>query len=166
MKKSNRGFCSGNSNDLIWPGFKHTWEFIHVHLFSESFRKKNWMSYVDKVGGFFSNQGHVTLRLMIRSGPRFQFIRDFIHVRLICMLQEDPNKTEWVMLMTKSNRGFFSNQWGCSSTNNDPIWPVFLHVLDNIHCHLICKFKEDSIKTEWVTLMTNQTEAFPVIKGT
>ena len=36
----------------------------------------------------------------------FKFIRDFIHIYLICV-QKDPIK---VILMTKSKRDFFSNQ--------------------------------------------------------
>ena len=42
--------------------------------------------------------------------PVFGTVQDFIHVQLICKFQEDLIKAEWLMLMTKSNRSFFSNQ--------------------------------------------------------
>ena len=40
----------------------------------------------------------------------FKFMWDFIHAHLIWKCQEKLIKTEWVMLMSMSNRGFFSNQ--------------------------------------------------------
>ena len=64
--------------------------------------------------------------------PVFKPFRDFIHIH-ICKFQEDQNKIEWVTLMTKSNRGFFSNQGGRNSKIKDPIWPVFEFVRDFIH---------------------------------
>ena len=166
------------------------------------------------------NQGNVTLSLMTWSGqvlnsfknlplstwsasfrvtasnskpiwPVFEMIWDFIHVHLFCKFQEEPIKTEWVMLMTKSNRGFSSNQgnvtlklmiwsdlirfrthskiypyppylqvsgrsdqnWtshaddkikqrlfqlsrGHNSKMNYPIWPVFKFIRDFIHVHI------------------------------
>ena len=39
----------------------------------------------------------------------FKFIRDFIHIYLICV-QKDPIKPVQFILKTKSNRDFFSNQ--------------------------------------------------------
>ena len=42
--------------------------------------------------------------------PVFDPDWDFIHVPHFCKFQKDLIKTEWVMLMTKSNRGFFSNE--------------------------------------------------------
>ena len=60
--------------------------------------------------GFSSNQGDIPL---LKSNnpiwPIFKLDQDFIHVHLICKFQEQPIKTEWLMQMTKSNRGFFSN---------------------------------------------------------
>ena len=55
--------------------------------------------------------------------PDFDFIRDFMDAHLICKFQDDLIKTELVM-MTNSNRGFFSNQ-GEVTMINEPIWPVF-----------------------------------------
>ena len=61
--------------------------------------------------------------------------------------QEDLIKTERVMLMKKSNRGFFSNQ-------RDVIirvmiqGPSFKLIQDFIHVHLVYKFQEGLIKTE------------------
>ena len=57
--------------------------------------------------GFFHSQREVTL--MIKYG-QFSNSFEILSIYLICKFQEDPFKTEWVMLMTKSNRGFFSNQ--------------------------------------------------------
>ena len=91
---------------------------------------------------------------------------------LICKVQESPIKTEQVMLMTKSNRGFFFSQGEVSDQNwmlcwwqslteaffhqsrgrksmiNDPIWPVFKPVQDFIHVHIFSKCQEHLIKTE------------------
>ena len=59
--------------------------------------------------GFSSNQRDVTLRHnLIRTG--FKLIRDVIHTHLICKFQEDLIKNEILMLMTKSNGDFLSNQ--------------------------------------------------------
>ena len=43
-------------------------------------------------------------------GTIFKFVQDFIHVHLICKLQDDPITTGQVMLMIMSNIGFFNNQ--------------------------------------------------------
>ena len=40
----------------------------------------------------------------------FELIWDFIHVHFICKFKKALIKTEQVMLMAKSNRGFFSKQ--------------------------------------------------------
>ena len=40
----------------------------------------------------------------------FKFIQHFINDHLIYKFQDDPIKTEQVMLMIKSNLGFFNNQ--------------------------------------------------------
>ena len=47
---------------------------------------------------------------MIRSGHFFELEQDFIHVHIISKFKEHPIKTEQVIKMTKSNRGFVSNQ--------------------------------------------------------
>ena len=59
--------------------------------------------------GFFVYQGDIT-EINNLIWPVLELIQDFIHAPLICKFQEDPVKIEQVMLMTKSNRGFFSNQ--------------------------------------------------------
>ena len=56
--------------------------------------------------------------------PVFKLVRDFILVHLSCKFQEVPMKTEQVLVMTKSNEVFFSNQ-GNVTKINDPIWPDF-----------------------------------------
>ena len=42
--------------------------------------------------------------------PVSELTWDYIYIHLICKFQEHPIETEWVMLITKSNRNFFSNQ--------------------------------------------------------
>ena len=66
----------------------------------------------------------------------FELVRVFIHVHLICKFQEDPIKTEQVMMMTKSNRGFFSNQKNVILKINDPICQGFKNIRDFIHVTL------------------------------
>ena len=56
---------------------------------------------------FFSNQGDVMLKLIGSNLARFQLIREFIHVHLICKFQEEPIKAEILTQMTKLNKGFF-----------------------------------------------------------
>ena len=53
--------------------------------------------------------------------PVFELFWDVIHVHLICTFQEDRIKTKQVTLMTKSQRGFFSNQGDI--TLRVMIWP-------------------------------------------
>ena len=89
----------------------------------------------------------------------FKLFWDFIHVHLICKFQEHPIKTEWVTLLTKSNMLFQQSRW-CNSKINVLIWPVFKLDHEFIHGHLICKFQEHPIKTEWVTLLTKSNRSF------
>ena len=58
------------------------------------------------------------------------------------------------MLMSKSNRNFFSNQEDVNSKISDPIWTVLELIQDFSHVPLICKFQEALIKTKQVMLMT------------
>ena len=89
--------------------------------------------------GFFSNQGDVTNTNDL-IWPIFIFVLEFIRVHLSCKFQEVLTKTEQVIVMTKPNRGFFSNQ-GDVTKINDPIWPVFELVRDLILVHLSASFK-------------------------
>ena len=72
----------------------------------------NWMSYADeKVKQRLFQQSRVcNCKIKDPIWPGFELIRGFIYVHLICKFQEYPIKTEQVMLMTESNRDFFSNQ--------------------------------------------------------
>ena len=92
--------------------------------------------------------------------PVFELAWDFVHVHLICKFQEHPIKAEWVTLMTKSNRSFFSSQGDITLKINYLIWPVFELVRNFIHVHLKWKFQEDLIKTEWLMLMTVKQKFF------
>ena len=61
-------------NGPIWPGFERIQNFIHFHLiwkFQEDLIKTERVMLMTKTKpnkGFFSNQGDVSLRLMIQSG--------------------------------------------------------------------------------------------------
>ena len=107
--------------------------------------------------GFFSNQGDATLRQMIRS-RRVQLIRNFTYVHLICKFQEDPIKPELVMLMTKSNRGFFRNQGGAAL--RQMIRSGQASNQSEISSMSTSKLQEDPIKTEQVVLMTKSNRGF------
>ena len=119
---------------------------------------------------FFSNQGGCNSRINDPIWTVFELIRNLLQVPLNCKFHEVPIKTEQVMLMTKSNRGFFSSQEEVTKINdlislfqqsrggngkiNVWIWPVFKLVQCFIHDHLICKFQAYPIKPEQGTLMT------------
>ena len=227
MKKLNRGFFQHSKghnskiNDPIWPEFKFIRGFIHVHLickFQEDpirteqvmLRTKsnrcffsiqgdvtlrcmiriacyqtrsrfhpcssylwvsgrpdqNLISYADnkvkKKRCFFSNRGDVTLKQIYFNLAKFRTCSRFIHVHLTCKFQADPVKTERVMLMAKSYTDIFSNQ---ADIINGRIRPVLEHVRDFIHVHRIYKFQEDFIKTRWVRLMTKSNRGFFIVKG-
>ena len=55
--------------------------------------------------GFFNNQGDVT-KINDLIWPGFELIQDLIHVHLIGKFQDDPIKTEHVMLMESETEGF------------------------------------------------------------
>ena len=65
------------------------------------------------------------LRVNRLTWPVFKLIQAFIPSLLICKVQEDLIKTEWVMLMTVSKIGIFSNQGGCNSKIKNMVWTVF-----------------------------------------
>ena len=161
MTKSNRFFqqsrgCNSKCNDRIWPVFKLVQEFIHVHLickFQDEPNKTDWVMLMTKSNrGFFSNQVDVTLRFMIRSG----YFSNLFEISSMSTLSVSFRKT-WSKLNEfrwwQSQR-LFQQLREHNSKFNDPIWWGFKLVWDFIHVHLICKFQEHSIKTEWVTLMT------------
>ena len=100
-------------NDPIWPVF---WTCLRIHpcppyLQISGRTDQNWMSYADDNAKqrLFQQSRDVTLWLMILS-CQFLNILEFIHIHLICRFQEELIKTECLMLTTKSNRCFFSNQ--------------------------------------------------------
>ena len=89
---------------MIWPGFVLVRDPIYVHLickFQEALIKTEWIMLTIK-----SNRDSNS-RINDPIWTVFELIRDFIHVRLICKFLI---KTKQFMLVTKSNRGFFSNQ--------------------------------------------------------
>ena len=105
------------------------------------------------IKGFFSNQGDVTLRLMIPSGQVSNSPK-ITYMSTICKFQKHLIKTELVMLMTKPKGGFFQQSRGHNSKTNDLIWPGIELARDFIHV-LICKFQGHLIKTIGVMVMTN-----------
>ena len=142
----------------IWPGFELVWEIIPVHFICMF---QNWTSYADENINhrlFQLSKGSVsTINNSVR--PYFELIRDSIQVQFICNFQEDPIKPEWFMLMTKTNRDFFSNQ-GDATLRIKIQSGQFLNFRDCIHIHLICKFQNDTIKTERVKLMAKSNRDF------
>ena len=147
LKVENRHFqqSSGRNskiNDLMGTVFKFIQDFIHAHLICKFQDDQNWMSYADEsnIVKYRLFQQWVKHRLFQQSRgyysktndsiwPGFELVWDSILVHLICIFQEDPIKTEWIMLMTVKQRLF--QQWGgCNSQINDPIWPVFEFIRD------------------------------------
>ena len=95
----------------------------------------------------------------------FEFIKDFIHVHLICKFQDDLIKTEQVMLMIKYNKGFFINQGDVTQKTNDPIWPGFK--LSRFHpCPLYLQVSEGSDQNGTSYADDSPTEAFSATKRT
>ena len=136
------------------------WEFIHVHLICKFQEDLNQTEQT----GFFSNQGDVTLKTRDPIWPSFKHPR--FHPCPPYPQVSGRSKTDQVMLMIMSNSGIFSNQRNDTLRQIIPIWPGFEIIRDCIHVHLICKFKEDPIKTEQVMLMTKSNSFFSAIKGT
>ena len=110
--QQSRGCYNSKINDPIWLGFKLIWEFIHAYLIckfqEDPVKTKCWWQ--SQTVRLFQQPRGCNSKINDPIWPDFKLIRDFIHVHLICKFQEDLIKTEWVMLMTKSNRGLFSNQ--------------------------------------------------------
>ena len=91
--------------------------------------------------------------------PVYKLVRVFIYVHLSCKFHKVLIKTKQVVVMTKSIRGFCSNQGNVTCKINDPIWPDLDLVQDFIDAHLICRFQEDLIKTDVILrLMTWSTQ--------
>ena len=106
---------------------------------------------------FFNNQGHVTLRFMIRSG-KFSNSSEILSLSsLPAGFKKIELKLSKVMLMTKSNRGYFQQTRGCNSKITDPIWPVLSSSEISYMSALSASFEKqgDLIKTERVMVMTN-----------
>ena len=87
-----------------------------------------------------------------------------LYMSTLSAFQEDPIKTERVLLMTKSNKAFFSNQ-GDITLNLMIRAGQFSKSWDFTHVHYTCKFQDDPIKTEWVTLMTKSNRLFQQSRG-
>ena len=95
--------------------------------------------------GFYSYQEEVTLKMNNSICPVFDPIRDFNKIHLILQFQEEPIKTEQIMLTTKARHCFFQQIRGRNPKINNPIWPVFKFMRDFIRLHPICKFQADWI---------------------
>ena len=96
----------------MWPVFELFRDFIHVHLirkFQEHPIKTEQVTLMTKSSrDFFSSQGDVT-KMNNPIWPVFELVQDFIYFHLTCKFLDGMVKTEWLLLMTKSNRGFFNN---------------------------------------------------------
>ena len=99
-------------NDPIWAAFLTRLRFHPCPpfcKFQEDLIKTEVMVMTRSNRGFFSNQGDVTLNQLILSGQFSNLSKILTMSTLNCKFQEFPIKTEQVIVMTKSNRGFFSN---------------------------------------------------------
>ena len=114
MIKSNIGFFNNQGDvtqrQMLRSGQVSNSSNIHIICkFQKDLIKTERVMLMTKSNkSFFSNEEDKILRVMIQSSS-FQTLSRF-HVHLICKFQTDSIKTEQVLLMTKSNRGFFSNQ--------------------------------------------------------
>ena len=98
--------------------------------------------------GFFNNQGDVT-QINDSILPVFKLVQDFIHVHIITKLHEHLIKTERVIVMTKSNRGFFSNQ-GDLNLRLTIGSGQYTNLTEILSMSTLCLFQESPIKSEGV----------------
>ena len=73
-----------------------------------------------------------------------EFIQAFIPDLHICKFQEDPIKTEWPMVMTRSETGIFSSQGDITDRLTTPVFELIVAFIPDLR---IPKFQEDLIKT-------------------
>ena len=59
---------------------------------------------------FFQQSNGRNFKINDRIWQLFELVQDFIHIHIITKFQEYPVKTEGVIVIITSNRGFFSNQ--------------------------------------------------------
>ena len=80
----------------------------------------------------------------------------------ICMFQEHPIKTEWVVLITESNRSFFQHSRRCNSKIKDSIWPVLkLYFAISFMSTLSASFREIESR---LNMLQSQTETYSKYK--
>ena len=89
------------------------------------------------MGKFFDTQGHV----IVRSGPKKEFLQDFMPVLVICKFVEDLIKTEDTMV----SKIFFPMLKVGNSEVNGWMWPELKLVQDCIAVLVTCKFDDDMI---------------------
>ena len=113
------GFLNNQEDVTLdkWSVLARFWTHLRFYLCPTYLKvsgrsNQNWMIYADgKVKQrLFQQTRGCNFKINDLIWPVFELTRDFIDVYLICKFCEDLIKTELVMLMTKSNRGFFSNQ--------------------------------------------------------
>ena len=93
------------------------------------------------------------MRLTVKLSSRFQS-------QLICKIQEDMNRTEGVVLMTRSKNRHFQQSDVGNYKVNDSIWTVFDFIQDFIYVLLICKLQEDPISADRAMLITVRYSPF------
>ena len=176
MTKSNRGFFSNQGNitqryDQIWPVFFNLFEISSMptlYTLYASFRKfpskLNELCLWQSQTGFFSSQGDATQNVMIISDQFSNSSKNSSMSTLTASFWKSQSKlTE--LCWWQSQTEVFQQSSGCNSKIYDLIWLFFKLVWDFIHVHLICKFQEDLIKTEWVSLMTKSEAFFSKSRG-
>ena len=138
-------------------------DFLNVHLICK-FQKdpiKTECCYADnKVKTyFFSNQGDLIPRLMIRSGQVLKPFEILYMSALSISFRKIQSKLN-VYADDIVKQRLFQQTKGRNCKTNDPIWPVFELIRDLIHVHYICKIQEELTKNQRVTQTTSLTEAF------
>ena len=134
---------------MIRPGqFSNLSEkFSNLFILSASFKniQTEWLMLMTKSNrGFFSSQGDVHLRLMIRSGKFSHRPEISMSTLSYCKFQEHPIKTEWV--------SFFQQATLKPMIRSGQFLKL---TRDFIRIYLICKFQEQLLKTKRVMAMTN-----------
>ena len=102
--------CNSKINDPIWPVFKLVFHPCPYYLHVSGTSDQNWRSYSNNKQRLFQQSRGRNSKIKDQIWPVFEVVRDFNHVHIISKFQEHPIKTEGVIVMTKSNRGLFSNQ--------------------------------------------------------
>ena len=120
------------------------------------------------MGKNFVAQGQVTPKLIVWTGPKSKLFRNFVTVFVICKFDKDPMKNEGPVLTRFSPlqvyRENFCHSVASNSKVNSPIWPKIELIRDFMPVLVSCKFDEDQIKTEGISMETSFSAKFSFLK--